>query len=55
MTKNEIKTFIKTLNIDISYTNFRSALSEKLYPLVQPKEYYYKWYGIFKEIKRDKQ
>ena len=48
MTKNEIKQFISKFDKNISYTEFRSKLSDKLRPTVYPKEYYYKWYGIFK-------
>lgn len=53
MTKNEIKIYIVTLNDNITYTNFRTELSNKLRPMVYPKEYYYKWYGIFKNLKRE--
>lgn len=54
MTKKEIKKFINTLPENISYTDFRSVVSDKIRPLVRPKEYYYQLYGVFKDIIRNR-
>lgn len=54
MTKNELKTFILTLSDNTSYTDFRGVVSRKILPVVRPKEWYYQWYGVFKELKRFK-
>lgn len=54
MTKNELKIFIRTLPDDIQYCNFRTEVAKKLTPVVRPKEFYYQWYGILKDMKRGK-
>lgn len=52
MTKSELRTFISTLDVNISYCDFRINVSKKILPVVRPKEWYYQWYGVFKELKR---